>query len=88
MKPLRAGLVLCCAVVIPPPNLHAQSLLVRGGTLIDGTGNVPIQNAQILIRVGVIAEITTAAANAPGAVETLDARGEFILPGLSDSHVQ
>jgi hypothetical protein len=87
MKPLRAVLVLCFAVVIRPPNLHAQSLLVRGGTLIDGTGGVPIQNAQILIRDGVIAEVTTAAANAPGAVETIDARGKFILPGLIDSHV-
>jgi hypothetical protein len=75
------------AVAIPTLNLHAQSLLIRGGTLIDGTGNLPIQNAQILVRDGVIAEVATAAANLPGSVETIDARGKFILPGLIDSHI-
>lgn len=87
MNSLRAVFALCFAVAIPSLNLHAQSLLIRGGTLIDGTGNAPIQNAQILIRDGVIAEVATAAANAPDSVETLDARGKFLLPGLIDSHV-
>src|SRR5262249_45393349 len=68
-------------------SLHAQSLLVRGGTLIDGTGRSTVQDAQILIRDGMIAEIRSGGASAPSGVEVLEARGKFIIPGLIDSHI-
>jgi imidazolonepropionase-like amidohydrolase len=69
-------------------NVHAQSLLVRGGTLIDGTGRAAIQNAEILIRDGLIAEIRTGGGVERSAgVEVVEAGGKFIIPGLIDSHV-
>jgi hypothetical protein len=69
-------------------SLHAQSMLIRGGTLIDGTGRAPIQDAQILIRDGMITEVRAGGAvEAPAGVNVVEARGKFIIPGLIDSHV-
>ena len=63
---------------------RAQSLVIRGGTLIDGTGKPPSANTQILIRDGVIADVTSGTiANA----EVIDASGKFIVPGFIDSHI-
>jgi amidohydrolase family protein/IPT/TIG domain-containing protein len=62
------------------------SLLISGGTLIDGTGAMPLANAQVLVRDGMIAEITTSP-RIVGDAELIDARGKFILPGFIDSHV-
>jgi len=64
-----------------------QSLLIQGGTLIDGTGRPPVDNAHVLIREGVIAHITTSSGGATGNIEAIDARGKFIVPGLIDSHM-
>ena len=64
---------------------RAQSLVIRGGTLIDGTGKPPVENAQILIRDGVIADLAPGGAIAN--VEAIDARGKFIVPGFIDSHI-
>ncbi|MGH9255525.1 MAG: amidohydrolase family protein [Vicinamibacterales bacterium] len=83
---MRTTLALCLLVAAPAADLQAQSLLISGGTLIDGTGRPPVENAQVLVRDGVIAEITTSPP-AAGDVERLDARGKFILPGFIDSHV-
>jgi hypothetical protein len=63
------------------------SLLIQGGTLIDGTGRPPVDNAQIVIRDGVIAEITTSGGGATRDIEAIDALGKFIVPGLIDSHI-
>jgi len=81
-------ILLALALLVPASATHvqAQSLLISGGTLIDGTGRPPVDNIHILVRDGVIAEITSVAP-AAGGVERIDARGRFILPGLIDSHV-
>lgn len=70
---------------------QAASVLIRGGTLIDGTGAAPLNDVRILIEDGVITRIwtpDTAGDRAPVAgIPTIDAKGKFILPGLIDSHV-
>src|SRR5438128_9381762 len=69
---------------------NGASLLVRGGTLIDGTGGVPIANARILITDGRIARIwsgDTGAPALPAGTQIVEAGGKFIIPGLIDSHV-
>lgn len=75
-----------CLLAVAAPAVYAQSLLISGGTLIDGTGRPPLDNAYVLVRDGVIAEVTTSPPAAGGAA-VIDARGKFILPGLIDSHV-
>src|SRR5262245_46170554 len=68
--------------------LYAQALLIRGATLIDGTGSAPIPNSDILVRDGVVAEIRSGPIQPiPNGAELLQAQGKFILPGLIDSHV-
>src|SRR5262249_35089563 len=72
------------------PQANAASLLVRGGTLIDGTGGSPIANARILITDGRIARVWSGDAGAPSlptGTEIVEAGGKFIIPGLIDSHV-
>jgi adenine deaminase len=67
---------------------NAQTLLVRGGTLIDGTGGPPVPNARILIQDGIIKQVGSSDASvpAPAGVQVVDASGKFF-SGLIDSHV-
>src|SRR5690349_19289607 len=44
---------------------NGASLLVRGGTLIDGTGGAPIANARVLITDGRIARVWAGDTGAP-----------------------
>jgi hypothetical protein len=72
---------------------NAASLLVRGGTLIDGTGGNPIADARILITDGRIAKVwsgdgsNSGAPAIPAGTQIVEAGGKFIIPGLIDSHV-
>jgi hypothetical protein len=69
---------------------HAQTLLVKGGTLIDGTGSAPLVNARIFIVDGVISKVWSGdadAASVPAGTKVVDANGKYIIPGLVDSHV-
>ncbi len=62
-------------------------LLIRGGTLVDGTGAEP-RRADVLISDGVVAEI----AETPGELagrrvdRTIDAEGHAVTPGFIDVH--
>lgn len=68
-----------------------QSLLISNGTLIDGAGSPPIENAAVLIADGRIAAAGPAAEVTAhpeaGAAEQLDASGCWIIPGLIDAHI-
>ncbi|MHB1486222.1 MAG: N-acyl-D-amino-acid deacylase family protein [Acidimicrobiales bacterium] len=59
-------------------------LLIKGGTLIDGTG-APARMADVGIRDTVVAAIGTAASN-ESARATLDAEGLVVAPGFVDLH--
>jgi imidazolonepropionase-like amidohydrolase len=68
-----------------PPD---DTLVIKNGTLIDGTGVSPRQNGRIVIRGGKIAEIGPGARfDQGGGARFIDAAGRFILPGLIDGHV-
>jgi len=65
------------------------NVLIRNGTLIDGTGNAPLADAAVLVKenrihsVGHVNEISL-----PDAQTTeIDAGGGYILPGFIDTHV-
>ena len=63
-------------------------LVIKNGTLIDGTGRRPRPNGQIVIRDGKIAEVGPEAPfDHGGGAKVFDAAGRFILPGLIDGHV-
>ena len=58
--------------------------LITGSTVITVTGET-LENTDILIRDGVIDEIGQEL-SAPSGVETYDASGQFVMPGIIDAH--
>ncbi|MDA2934377.1 amidohydrolase family protein [Acidobacteria bacterium AH-259-D05] len=78
---------LCLVLAIPSFSVSvAESLLIRGATLIDGTGSAPIPNASILIEDNLIVSVGTSR-QPPSGVKVIEAQGKFVLPGFIDSHV-
>jgi len=59
--------------------------LLRGGTLIDGTGTDPVANATVSISNGIFDDVG-GDAKAPAGAETIDLDGLTLLPGLIDAH--
>jgi len=65
----------------------ATTLVVQGGTLIDGTGKPPLENSAIVIEgerfktVGKSGEV-----HIPPGSEIIDATGKTVLPGYIDGH--
>jgi N-acyl-D-aspartate/D-glutamate deacylase len=57
-------------------------LVIRGGTVFDGTGAAP-RSADVGIRDGKVAAI---APGLPDGARTIDARGRWVMPGLIDVH--
>ncbi len=66
---------------------RGQTLVIQGGTLIDGTGRAPISNSVIVIEgnrlkaVGARGEVAI-----PAGAQVYDATGKTILPGFIDGH--
>jgi imidazolonepropionase-like amidohydrolase len=66
----------------------SRPIAITGATLIDGTGRAGLPNATVVIdgerfsRVGPAAETPP-----PDGAEVIDARGRFLVPGLTDMHV-
>ncbi|MCZ6858895.1 MAG: amidohydrolase family protein [Alphaproteobacteria bacterium] len=77
-----------CAVLIVFPNLDVkaqQVTVLRGGTLIDGTGAAARANTNILIRGNRIESIGLR--NIPSDAIVIDVSGKYIVPGLWDKHL-
>ena len=59
--------------------------VLRGATLIDGTGAPPVRDATLVVRDGRIESITRGDGSlAPAAPDVIDAQGLTVLPGLID----
>ena len=65
-----------------------ETLVIEGGTLIDGNGGTPVRDAVIIIRGNRIETVSRKGeASYPAGARVLQADGKFITPGLMDSHV-
>ncbi len=65
-----------------------RQLAIVGGTLIDGTGGPPIQDAVVLVEGERIAHVGTVDdTEVPAGAEVVDADGLTVMPGLTDAHV-
>ena len=64
-----------------------NQILIKGGALIDGEKDDVIKNGSILIKEGIIQEISTKAVSTSSKTEIIDATGCTVLPGLIDCHV-
>jgi len=69
---------------------HAQqpaTLVIEGGTLIDGNGGTPLRDARIIIQGDKIAAVTRKGQGSyPANAQVIQADGKFIVPGLWDGH--
>ena len=63
------------------------TLVIRGGTLIDGTGAGPRENGMIVVSGKRILSVSQNSNQpAPEGARVIDARGKYVLPGLIDGH--
>jgi N-acyl-D-aspartate/D-glutamate deacylase len=60
-------------------------LLIKGGTVVDGTGAVPI-TADVAVQDGRIVQVCGTSPITEGARETVDAQGAWVVPGFIDIH--
>ena len=65
--------------------LYAQSLAIRGVTVLDVKGGEPLRDVNVLVRDGRIVSVDRAAV--PAGVTVVDGRGKYLIPGLWDMHV-
>ncbi len=64
-----------------------MSLLLKGATLIDGSGSAPRSDMALLIEDGRISAVgASAELVAPPDAQVIDATGKVVMPGLIDSH--
>ena len=67
---------------------QVRTVAIEGGTLIDGTGAEPFENAVVLIEGSHIRAIGEAGdVPYPPNTQVVNAKGKTILPGLIDTHV-
>jgi imidazolonepropionase-like amidohydrolase len=65
-----------------------RPLAITGATLFDGSGGPTLANATVVIERGRFTRVGPAAATpSPEGAQIFDARGRFVIPGLTDMHV-
>jgi imidazolonepropionase-like amidohydrolase len=65
----------------------ADQLALVGGTVITATGDAPVADAVVLMENGKIKSVgPRASVTIPAGVQTIDARGKYITPGLIDTN--
>jgi len=70
-----------------PPSAAPAALLIRGVTLIDGTGRPALPNASVLVEGNRITRVTDQSITPPAGAQIIEGRGKFLIPGLIDVHV-
>ena len=69
---------------------NGKTLVIRNGTLIDGTGDAASQNDAVVIegnRISSVGQLPPGLnLEDTGKVETIDAEGKWVMPGLIDGH--
>jgi N-acyl-D-aspartate/D-glutamate deacylase len=79
------AVVLVFGVVTPTPAQRAYDLLIRGGTVVDGSG-APRFRADVAIRGDRIVRVERSGIPADQAAMVLDAEGLIVAPGFIDNH--
>lgn len=63
-----------------------RTLVLMHANLIDGVRGAFANDATVIVREGIIADIVTGPFTPPADAQVIDVRGRFVLPGLVDSH--
>ncbi|UVI34740.1 metal-dependent hydrolase family protein [Brevibacterium spongiae] len=72
---------------LPSTVASDDNLLLRGATLIDGTGGAPITDAELEVRDGRVVYAGPARAAGADGADIVELGGRTVLPGFIDSHV-
>src|SRR5437016_5460214 len=64
-----------------------QTIVLKGATLIDGTGRAPIPDSVIVIEGDKVKTVGGMQTAYPAGATVVDMSGKFVIPGLVDSHV-
>ncbi|MCH8267547.1 MAG: amidohydrolase family protein [Acidobacteria bacterium] len=97
MKKLALKKIVCSAAIsvflflfvlsVRSQGQSGDTMVIEGGTLIDGNGGAPVRDALIIIRGNRIETVSRKGQVAyPAGARVLQADGKFILPGLMDAH--
>lgn len=62
-------------------------ILITNATVFDGTGSEPISNASVTIKDGKIVAVQKGNITDVEATKTIDAGGQFVMPGLINAHL-
>jgi len=74
-------------LISTPVWAQTRLVVILGGTLIDGTGRPPLNDAVVVFQGGRITEVgRRAEIRVPEGAEVIDAKGKTILAGLIDGH--
>jgi imidazolonepropionase-like amidohydrolase len=72
---------------IEKPETPKSVKAIKGGTLIDGTGNEPLKNSMVIIEDSKIIEVgQVGQVRIPSGAEVIDAGGRVLMPGIIDCH--
>jgi imidazolonepropionase-like amidohydrolase len=83
---LRAApLIGLAATVLLVGSAAAQVTVLRGATLIDGSGAAPQSNVTLVIENGRLRDIGTGV-TAPAGATVIDVAGKFVVPGIINGH--
>lgn len=85
--PRRLSIFLLAILAFPllSPAQSPQTIAIRAGSLIDGTGKAPVSNVLILVEGGKIVSVTPGGSPPPGA-RLIDLSNATVLPGFIDAH--
>ena len=93
MRPTRLLTILSITILIarcgggPPPEPEAGLYAYVGATVIDGTGNPPVEDAVLVVRDGRIEALGSRAdMPPPRTAAQVDVTGKTIIPGLINAH--
>ena len=95
MNPIRKAcrasisiLPLLLMLLALPVYAQNQPLVIEGGTLIDGTGGAPLQDAVVVVEGNRIRAVgKRGSVTIPAQAKVIRGDGMTILPGLIDSHI-
>jgi len=83
-----ALLVACSPGSESPPTQNSNTIAIINGQIIDGTGHAALTDGVVLVEGNKIKAVgATGNISIPDGAQTIDAKGQTVLPGLVDVHV-
>jgi imidazolonepropionase-like amidohydrolase len=79
--------VLLAATAASGVRAQPSVVAVVGATVIDGNGGPPLPNAVVVIESGRITAVGPRSTPVPAGAQTIDAGGQFVVPGFVDTNV-